>query len=87
MQTPASVILPVPDVVLVSFTLSFITKAILFSYYELILISEFVPAAPGPLELVLGNVIVNVPFEQDLVPPKSRTTTNLSLDELLYITP
>ena len=38
-------------------------------------------------ELVLGNVIVNVPFEQDFVPPKSRTTTNLLLAELLYIAP
>ena len=49
------------------------------------LISESVPA--GEPELVLGNVIVNVPFEQDFVPPKSKTTTNLSLAELLYITP
>tara|TARA_R100000234_G_scaffold108703_1_gene80230 strand:+ start:450 stop:665 length:216 start_codon:yes stop_codon:yes gene_type:complete len=34
-----------------------------------------------------GIVILNVPLVQVLLPPKSKTTTNLSESELLYIAP
>ena len=89
---PARFSVPVPCVVLVSFTLSLITNAINYSYGFPVILNK-APDPEGLPAVALGKVTLKSPDVEVISPPKSKIATRYWLavvppgDTYLYNTP